>query len=827
MSAPLISICLPVKNGARFLDEALQSLLQQDEQRFEILIADDLSNDNSFQIAEGYAASDRRIKLWRNQRALGLFANYNQCLRNARGQYIKPMAQDDLLEPSMLSNCLQVFSNDPGIALVSVAKKIKSETDCIYRSCNIEKSIITYHGRLPKYTRHQVYDACLMPIQNLIGEPCTVMFASRAVDGGFNETLHHLGDLEYWLRILQHGDYAFLDKTLAIFRQHSDSATHHNLINLSIPADLVICADLLVNPLAECGFTPEDFLQTNLSAFSRIVHDQQSIQTESALLDNPLKRALLQSLLLIAHHKHDLPDTVNIIAKIKQLERQNRKLTSSYAWQITRILREGKRMLIFNGLSAPHYPKSNVGDFGTHASYLHYLKRSKQRILTSMSWKVGKCILHHKVKMGRMAEYPCWSVLACAAMTAHCLVLALQSSTIAYIVPQALYKHDIFHVATTGLLILLAIIKSILSKSDRRSTPPYWRPAFAWSLIYTALVILSSISQIVDVPGALHLALIPLTISSFLFCAPLLMTTTHYRIIFTILLAYFAIHDVVTLTSPHSAISASGRSKYFFGLDLHIKDSWYSNANTIGSFLMYWPAIIFSGMTFIPKALQGAIGALAIAPLFMTFSRAPQLTAALALIPPVSCRLKKAPLISTICLLALCAWMYHLTAPILTPSAIVPKGHRLSVHSPEYKMQYRANEAKEPIAERTAVWKCVIEQMKQNGIILGHGPIQAAYKNLSPHNFILANLAYYGIFGLSSLICMLCLCSMAVWHRTRTNLALMPVATLLLSVICVHGQLEYVLTYPLFFSNSIFWILLGFAAFASNNALSKPEKNHP
>ena len=97
---PTVSICLPVYNGERFLREAIESVLAQTYEDYELLISDDLSQDSSLEIAHSYAKRDTRIIVSSNPKNLGLFANYNACQKLASGKYIKPFAQDDSTCPS-------------------------------------------------------------------------------------------------------------------------------------------------------------------------------------------------------------------------------------------------------------------------------------------------------------------------------------------------------------------------------------------------------------------------------------------------------------------------------------------------------------------------------------------------------------------------------------------------------------------------------------------------------------------------------------------------------------------------------------------------------
>src|SRR5258708_7796462 len=119
---PGITVCLPVYNGARYLASAIESVFQQSFGDFELLISDDGSTDASPEIISRYANQDQRIVCWTNADRLGLFGNYNECLRKARGKYIKPFAQDDLLDRHALRRMSSLLEARPDVALVSSGK---------------------------------------------------------------------------------------------------------------------------------------------------------------------------------------------------------------------------------------------------------------------------------------------------------------------------------------------------------------------------------------------------------------------------------------------------------------------------------------------------------------------------------------------------------------------------------------------------------------------------------------------------------------------------------------------------------------------------------
>ena len=78
-----VSILLPVMNGEKYLGDAIESLLSQSFENFEVIVCDDKSDDSSYAIAQKIAEQDDRIKVHRNKHRQGLFQNYNRCLELA------------------------------------------------------------------------------------------------------------------------------------------------------------------------------------------------------------------------------------------------------------------------------------------------------------------------------------------------------------------------------------------------------------------------------------------------------------------------------------------------------------------------------------------------------------------------------------------------------------------------------------------------------------------------------------------------------------------------------------------------------------------------
>lgn len=128
MNCPRLSIGLPVRNGARFLAETLDSLLGQTFGDFELLIADNASTDATQEIASAYAARDSRIRYHRHAENVGGARNFNFCFEQTRGELFKWSASDDRLHPTFLQRCVAVLEERPEVVLCAAdAVEIDSE----------------------------------------------------------------------------------------------------------------------------------------------------------------------------------------------------------------------------------------------------------------------------------------------------------------------------------------------------------------------------------------------------------------------------------------------------------------------------------------------------------------------------------------------------------------------------------------------------------------------------------------------------------------------------------------------------------------------------
>jgi glycosyltransferase involved in cell wall biosynthesis len=116
---PLVSVALPVYNGAAHLHNVAKSVLAQDHERLELVISDNGSTDETSDVAREIAAGDERVVYHRHPHNVGLLNNFVGAMRLARGEYLRWIGDDDWIAPNYVSSCLRAFAEDPRLILVT------------------------------------------------------------------------------------------------------------------------------------------------------------------------------------------------------------------------------------------------------------------------------------------------------------------------------------------------------------------------------------------------------------------------------------------------------------------------------------------------------------------------------------------------------------------------------------------------------------------------------------------------------------------------------------------------------------------------------------
>lgn len=213
-STPRVSVCIPTYKGAQTIGPAIASVLAQTLEDFELLVIDDGSPDGTAEVVAGFP--DPRLRYLRNASNLGPEGNWNRCLAEARGRYFKLLPHDDLLAPHCLERQVAILEADQAqeIALVFTARDVLGPDSRRLMERGFPG------GRDGRLRADSLVSACLRRGTNLIGEPGAVMFRHALAQriGGFDASYPYVIDLDYWFRLLDHGDAYYCRESLASFR---------------------------------------------------------------------------------------------------------------------------------------------------------------------------------------------------------------------------------------------------------------------------------------------------------------------------------------------------------------------------------------------------------------------------------------------------------------------------------------------------------------------------------------------------------------------------------------------------------------------------------
>ena len=116
---PLVTIALPVFNGAETIGAAAQSVLAQDYENIEFLISDNASTDGTEELCREVAESDARVRYHRQPRNLGAVNNFEWTKHNCRGQFLRWIGDSDEIRPTLVSRCVELLVDDPRLLLVT------------------------------------------------------------------------------------------------------------------------------------------------------------------------------------------------------------------------------------------------------------------------------------------------------------------------------------------------------------------------------------------------------------------------------------------------------------------------------------------------------------------------------------------------------------------------------------------------------------------------------------------------------------------------------------------------------------------------------------
>jgi len=226
VDSPRVSVVMPVRNALRFLRPAMESVLRQSFESFELIVVDDGSTDGTGDALAGYR--DPRVRVLRNEGRHGVVQALTVGMGAARGEYVARMDGDDLSHPKRLGTQVAFLDRERAIVLVGSCANVIDEAGVVVGVMRVPTSSEEIHRLLPK--------------RNTFIHP-SVLFRRQAVleVGGYQAVRPGASmaqDYHLWLRLEERYRLANLAEPLLDYRVHGGQLSTQNLIRQLECADL-------------------------------------------------------------------------------------------------------------------------------------------------------------------------------------------------------------------------------------------------------------------------------------------------------------------------------------------------------------------------------------------------------------------------------------------------------------------------------------------------------------------------------------------------------------------------------------------------------------
>lgn len=283
-NTPQVSVVMSVYNGGEFLSQSIGSILEQTFRDFEFIIIDDASTDNSWEILNLFAEKDNRIRLFRNDKNIGIegfIKNLNYGCKISKGRYIARMDQDDISAPDRLRSQFEFLENDPETFIVgSALERIDKDGN----SLGIMQAPLN-NEEIRK----------VMPKKISLYHP-VIMFRNEFYEDFYRQKIRYCEDYDLYLRIMTDSlKMANLKECNLYYRVLEDS--------MSRKQDKVI-KNLFINKAKEFYF---ERLKTGTDSYDRF--DPKEYLN---IYENPSK-ALIKKAILVSKKYYDFSGFVKML----------------------------------------------------------------------------------------------------------------------------------------------------------------------------------------------------------------------------------------------------------------------------------------------------------------------------------------------------------------------------------------------------------------------------------------------------------------------------------------------------------------------------------
>ncbi|MCZ4319933.1 glycosyltransferase [Aequorivita viscosa] len=328
--SPLISVYITNYNYEKFIEQAIESVLQQSFCDFELLIIDDGSTDNSKLIIDRYKLKENVTIIYQENKGLNI--TNNVAMRASKGKYIMRLDADDFLEIDALKMMSEALEKSPDLGLVF--------PDYYY--------VDNYGNRTGEERRHNFNKEVSLFDQPAHGACTMIRLEFLKKLGGYNESFTCQDGYELWIKFISHYKVSNINIPLFSYRRHGDNltgdetrilSTRQKIKDTFVEDNNKTLDTLAIIPLRNTYINGENLLMVKINGKSII-----ESKIEECLRSKRIKHIVVTSsekeVLDICRDKYITYDKISFIKRSKLFEKQNETLKNTITNAIQSVEKE-------------------------------------------------------------------------------------------------------------------------------------------------------------------------------------------------------------------------------------------------------------------------------------------------------------------------------------------------------------------------------------------------------------------------------------------------------------------------------------------------------
>ena len=212
---PKVSVLMPSYNHSKFISEAIDSVLDQTLEDWELIIVDDASKDESQEIIAKFKEANDRIKFWAHEKNMGIAKTLNDCIKKSEGEYIAFIASDDVWIREKLEKQVKILDDNNNLIVFSEGLIIDDDSNP------------TGERSSEKYKNAKANGFVFEDIINCwLNGSSMILKRDNIKNIKFNENLKYLNDTQFYIDLGYRYQYHFMREPLSKYRLHGTNSSH-------------------------------------------------------------------------------------------------------------------------------------------------------------------------------------------------------------------------------------------------------------------------------------------------------------------------------------------------------------------------------------------------------------------------------------------------------------------------------------------------------------------------------------------------------------------------------------------------------------------------